>query len=112
MEITIILNIVILIMFITMFVFVIRIWNFQQEILHSGGYPSVVYSRARRDATAVLSSRVPWDYDIDEIIEIKSTSNLCADDENEEPPEKQLPAEKNKKINVLGKRSASSCSTP
>ena len=72
MEITIILNIVILIMFITMFVFVIRIWNFQQEILHSGGYPSVVYSRARRDATAVLSSRVPWDYDIDEIIEILS----------------------------------------
>jgi hypothetical protein len=72
MNISIILSIVILIMFVIMFVFVIRIWNFQQEILHSGGYPAVICSRAKRDARAVLSRRVPWDYEIDEIIEILS----------------------------------------
>ena len=62
----------ILIMFIIMFVFVIKTWNLHKEILHSGGYPTVSYFRAKRDAIEVIEGRTPWDYEINEIIEILS----------------------------------------
>jgi len=67
-----VLGIVVLVMFVIIFVVVLKIWNFQQEILRSGGYPTLVNSRAKRDATSILEGRTPWDYEIDEIIEILS----------------------------------------
>ncbi|OGN90697.1 MAG: hypothetical protein A2158_02410 [Chloroflexi bacterium RBG_13_46_14] len=69
---SIVISLVVLVMFIIMFVFVIRIWNFHQEILRSGGYPTLMYSRAKRDATSILEGRVPWDFEKDEIIQILS----------------------------------------
>ncbi len=60
------------VMFIIMFVVVMRIWNLQQEILRSGGYPTVSYSRSKRDAAEILAGRAPWDYNMNEIIEILS----------------------------------------
>lgn len=68
----IIFNIAILIMFVIMFVIVIKIRSLQKEILDSGGYPSVSYTRAIRDAAYILAGRSPWDYKKDEIIEILS----------------------------------------
>ena len=59
-------------MLIIMFVFVLRIWNFHQEILRSGGYPTLTKSRVKRDAVSILEGRVPWDYEKDEIIKILS----------------------------------------
>jgi len=70
--ISIVLSLVVLVMFIIMFVFVLRIWNFHQEILRSGGYPTLTKSRVKRDAVSILEGRVPWDYEMDEIIEILS----------------------------------------
>ncbi|MDP3879796.1 MAG: hypothetical protein Q8Q07_05770 [Dehalococcoidales bacterium] len=67
-----ILAIVSVAMFITMFVVVIKIWNFQKAILRSGGYPTVSYSRAKRDAALILEGVAPWDYNMNEIIEILS----------------------------------------
>lgn len=61
-----------IVMFIIMFVVVIRIWNFHQEILRSGGYPTVSYHRAKRDAALILAGRAPWDYQTDEALEILS----------------------------------------
>jgi hypothetical protein len=70
--ISIVLSLVVLVMFIIMFVFVLKIWNFHQEILHSGGYPDLTKTRAKRDAVSILEGRVSWDYEKDEIIEILS----------------------------------------
>lgn len=67
-----VIGIVSLVMFITIFVVVIKIWNLQKEILHSGGYPTVSYTRSKRDAEEILAGRAPWDYDINEIIKILS----------------------------------------
>jgi hypothetical protein len=69
---SIIVSLVVMVMFIIMFVFVLKIWNFHQEILRSGGYPTLICSRAKRDAALILEGRVPWDYEKDEIIEILS----------------------------------------
>jgi len=69
---SVIISLVVLVMFIIMFVFVLKIWNFHQELLRSGGYPTLTYSRAKRDATSILEGRAPWDYEKDEIIEILS----------------------------------------
>jgi hypothetical protein len=67
-----IISLALLVMFIIMFVVVIRIWNLLQEILRSGGFPTISFSRARRDANEILEGRTGWDYDIDETIEILS----------------------------------------
>ena len=69
---SVILGITSVVMFIVMFVVVIKIWNLQKEILHSGGYPTVSYARSKRDATEILAGRAPWDYNINEVIEILS----------------------------------------
>ena len=61
-----------LIMFVVIFILVIRIWNFQQEVFNSGGYPTVSSSRAKRDASLILDGRAAWDYKPDEIIAILS----------------------------------------
>ena len=71
-DISIVVLLVVLVMFIIMFVYVLRIWHFHQQILHSGGYPTLTYSRAKRDANSILEGRAPWDYEKDEIIKILS----------------------------------------
>jgi hypothetical protein len=71
-NISIVVLLVVLVMFIIMFVYVLRIWHFHQQILHSGGYPALTYSRAKRDANSILEGRAPWDFENDEIIEILS----------------------------------------
>jgi hypothetical protein len=72
-AISIIVSLVVLVMFIIMFVFVLKIWNFHQEVLRSGGYPTLVNSRVKRDANSILEGRAPWDYEKDEILGILSS---------------------------------------
>ena len=69
---SVILGITSVVMFIIMFVVVIKIWNLQKEILDSGGYPTVSYARSKRDAGEILAGRAPWDYDINQVIQILS----------------------------------------
>lgn len=47
-----------LIMFIIMFVVVLKIWNFHQEVLKSGGYPTVTFSRSKQEATDFLNENI------------------------------------------------------
>jgi hypothetical protein len=71
--ISVLLSLAVLVMFIITFVVVIRIWNFHQEVLQSGGYPTVTYSRAKQEANHMLSENgVIFPEKIDEIINILS----------------------------------------
>lgn len=68
-----ILSIAMLVMFIIMFIKVIEIRQFQKEILESGGYPTVMYYRAKQEAREILAETYVFSTDrVDELIRMLS----------------------------------------